>query len=117
MRTLIGFVFLGSLLAANEPITLHHGADCAPTMRALEQVRAARLKYYGTDDPAFQPPDTVAGYHASVVVGDLQVHLNVLTLGPTTATLLERTNQPTILKVKPQKENRVCFIWAADAKR
>ena len=104
-------------MAANERITLSHGADCAPTIAALAQVRSARLKYYGSIDPAFQPPDTDAAYRAWERVSDLQARLNVLTLGPTTATLIERTSQATILKVKPQKENRVCFIWAEDAKR
>lgn len=117
MKLLIGFAVIGSLFAANDNIILRHGADCAPTIAALAQVREARLKYYGTDDPAYQPPDTDAAYHAWEKVSGLQVQLNVLTLGPTTAMLIERTSLPSVLKVKPQKENRQCFIWTADGKR
>jgi hypothetical protein len=78
------------------------------------------LKYYGTDDPAYQPPDTDAGYQNSVKVGDLQVRLNVMTLGKTTVTLIEPTSLPTILKVQYKSKrgvSRVCFIWTADGKR
>jgi len=116
--TIIGFFFATSLKAGE--ITLNHGGDCAPTMASLMKVHAARLKYYGTDDPAYQPPDTDAGYQNSVKVGDLQVLLNVLTLGKTTVTLIEPTRLPTILQVQYKSKrgvSRVCFIWTADGKR
>lgn len=84
------------------------------------RVHSARLKYYGTDDPAYQPPDTDAAYQNWVKVADLHVRLNVMTFGKTTVTLIEQTSLPTILKVRYKSKrgvSRVCFIWTADGKR
>jgi hypothetical protein len=114
----IGFIFATSLSAGE--ITLNHGGDCAPTMDSLIKVHAARLKYYGTDDPAYQPPDTEVAYQNWVKVADLQDRLNVFTLGKTTVTLVEMTNLPTILKVLLKSKRgayKVCYVWTADGKR
>ena len=113
---MVGLLFLRTVFAGDIFTLKRGGLDCAPNRMVLVEVRAARLKYYGTDNIDFEPPDTDAGYNAFNHVADLMINLRSMVLGRTIVEVLTPQDRNGIRIIRTSGR-QTCYVWAKDLAR
>jgi len=110
---IVGMLLLGSAFAGDVFTLKRGGLDCAPNRIALVEVHAARLKYYGTDNIDFEPPDTDTGYNAFTKVADLMIKVRSMVLGRTIVEVLTPQDRNGIMILRTSGK-QICYVWAKD---
>lgn len=110
---LITMLLLGTAFAGDIFTLKRGGLDCAPNRIALVEVRTARLKYYGTDNIDYEPPDTDAGYNAFTHVADLMISLRSMVLGRSIVEVLVPQDRNGIVVIRT-RARQTCYVWGKD---